>query len=118
MGAADYLIKSDITPAPLTELLVPLNGKWQTTEQESEGLVHKSPHGYSLGLSHLKENLFKDMISGFINEQDVVWKKVISSKRNKKQITDKLLVPHRTTGVCLFDLQIFILIQTLRTPPS
>lgn len=73
LGAADYLIKSDITPASLTELLVSLSGKWQA-EQEGQGLVPKMPHDYSLSLSHLKENFFKDLISGFINEQDAAVK--------------------------------------------
>lgn len=69
LGAADYLIKSEITPAALTELLSSLREKWQA-EHISQGAAGNKPYDYSLSLSHLKENFFKDLISGFISEQE------------------------------------------------
>lgn len=69
LGAADYLIKSEITSASLTELLVSLRVKWQA-ELDSHGAVSNKPYDYSLSLSHLKENFFKDLISGFLSEKE------------------------------------------------
>ncbi|MBT2293213.1 response regulator [Paenibacillus albidus] len=69
LGATDYLIKSEITPASLSELLISVREKLQA-EFENKDRLNKMPYDYSLSLSHLKENFFKDLISGFINEKD------------------------------------------------
>ncbi|MHA6530129.1 response regulator [Paenibacillus sp. BAC0078] len=68
LGATDYLIKSEITPASLAELLISIRQKLQA-ELEHQGGLFKMPYDYSLSLSHLKENFFKDLISGFISEK-------------------------------------------------
>ncbi|KUP25104.1 response regulator [Paenibacillus sp. DMB5] len=68
LGAADYLIKSEISPASLTDLLAVIRDKLQT-EHESQGSNRKLPYNVTRGLGHLKEDYFKDLISGFISEQ-------------------------------------------------
>lgn len=69
LGAADYLIKSEITSPSLIELLTSIRKKLQA-ERESRGNLPIITYDYSLSWSHLKESFFKDLISGFINEQD------------------------------------------------
>lgn len=68
LGAVDYLIKSEITSSSLRELLDSLRAKWQA--ELGQDSVTSKPYDYSLSLSHLKENFFKDLISGFIGEQE------------------------------------------------
>ncbi|WNS40747.1 helix-turn-helix domain-containing protein [Paenibacillus sp. MMS20-IR301] len=68
LGAADYLIKSEITPAVLSDLLAVVREKLQA-EQETQENNRNLPYNFSRGLGHLKEDFFKDLISGFISEQ-------------------------------------------------
>ncbi|PWW07295.1 two-component system response regulator YesN [Paenibacillus cellulosilyticus] len=63
LGALDYLIKSEISPATLTELLTRIRGKL-LSEVSSRDNLFSAPLHYTQSLTHLKENFFKDLISG------------------------------------------------------
>ncbi|MCA0755086.1 response regulator [Paenibacillus sp. N4] len=69
LGATDYLIKSEITVASLSELLISIKQKLQA-ERENQEKHPAMAHDVLQSLSHLKESLFKDLISGFVNESD------------------------------------------------
>ncbi|UQZ35202.1 hypothetical protein C2I18_17765 [Paenibacillus sp. PK3_47] len=69
LGATDYLIKSEIAPGSLIELLTAIRSKLQA-EFSSQGNIQRMPYNVTRSLGHLKEDLFKDLINGFISEQD------------------------------------------------
>lgn len=72
LGAADYLIKSEITPQSITELLEGIRNKLKH-DLSRTGMVELPPD-YSQSLRHLKENLFKDLISGLLDEREAALK--------------------------------------------
>ncbi len=69
LGAADYLIKSDMKQQQLVDVLNAIKGKIEksTRKENREGT-----EPYKQGVNFLKETLFKEMLSGFRNEEDVV----------------------------------------------
>jgi len=69
LGASDYLIKSEITPASLTEVLAGIREKLQPAAGIETGRL-PLPLDYSESMSHLKERLFKDLISGLLDERE------------------------------------------------
>ncbi len=74
LGAVDYLIKNEITPAGLIELLEVIRQRLlEDNDKVRSGNKELSP-GYSESLSHLKENLFKDMISGLLDTSKALTK--------------------------------------------
>lgn len=73
LGASDYLIKSEITTDTLVELLTSMRQKLQA-DHASLGKIPVMPYDVSQSLSHLKENFFNDLVSGFISEKDAVAK--------------------------------------------
>ncbi|GGH11967.1 response regulator [Paenibacillus segetis] len=69
LGAADYLIKSDIKQQQLVEVLNTVKKK----------ITHSAPKGhsdqteqYKQSVSYLKETLFKEIFSGFREEQEIL----------------------------------------------
>ncbi|MFS0868629.1 helix-turn-helix domain-containing protein [Paenibacillus xylanilyticus] len=73
LGAADYLIKSEITETSLIELLTTIGQKLQS-EQVSPVNTPSMSLDYSKNLRHLKDSFFQDVVSGFIDEKDMVTK--------------------------------------------
>ncbi|MCG7378761.1 response regulator [Paenibacillus sp. ACRSA] len=73
LGAADYLIKSEITESSLSELLTTVTLKLQN-EQISPANVPSVTIDYSKSLRHLKDSFFQDIVSGFINEKEIMVK--------------------------------------------
>lgn len=72
LGALDYLVKSEISSASLTDLLTRIRGK-MLSKIGSEDRLFAAPFHYTQSLTHLKENFFKDLISGLpIGEQAAV----------------------------------------------
>ncbi|MDQ0169363.1 response regulator transcription factor [Paenibacillus tundrae] len=71
LGAADYLIKSEITESSLSELLTTVTLKLQS-EQISPANVPSVTIDYSKSLRHLKDSFFQDIVSGFINEKEIM----------------------------------------------
>ncbi|MEV5027785.1 response regulator [Paenibacillus sp. LPE1-1-1.1] len=72
LGAIDYLIKSEITPEVLAELLAGIRRKRELGGSGSQ-TVMLTAH-ISQSLSHLKESLFKDLISGLLGEKEAAAK--------------------------------------------
>lgn len=72
LGAVDYLIKSEITPAGIIQLLEDVRQRLREDKAQSE-LIDRLPD-YSESLSHLKENLFKEMISGLLEAGEAALK--------------------------------------------
>lgn len=68
LGAVDYLIKSEVSPAAVTELLHGIKRKAREDNGRSRGLA--LPSDYAQSLAHMKETLFKDLISGLLEEKD------------------------------------------------
>lgn len=69
LGASDYLIKSEITAEGLAELLAGIRAKLKPAGgDEAAGSVTRFDDSESL--AHLKERLFKDLISGLLDEQE------------------------------------------------
>ncbi|WP_164848697.1 helix-turn-helix domain-containing protein [Paenibacillus sp. DCT19] len=73
LGASDYLIKSEITETTLIELLTTIAEKLQI-EQINPVNVASVTLDYSKSLRHLKDSFFQDIVSGFINEKEIVAK--------------------------------------------
>ncbi len=69
LGASDYLIKSEITPEALIELLGGIRAKLQQVSGVEPGRF-PLPIDYTESLTHLKERLFKDLISGLLDEKE------------------------------------------------
>ncbi|WP_199613672.1 response regulator [Paenibacillus alkalitolerans] len=66
LGAADYLIKSDLKPHQLIEVLDRIKGKIQNDDSlRRNGNFNKS-------VGFLKESLFKELISGLKSEKDFI----------------------------------------------
>lgn len=72
LGAVDYLIKSEITPDTLIELLTTIRSK--SEEQHAALYPPMLQADLSQSLSHLKESFFKDLISGLLDEKDAIAK--------------------------------------------
>lgn len=70
LGAADYLIKSDIKPQQLLEVLDSVKRKVTAASQRSEDEMLKI--NYKDSISYLKETLFKELFSGFLNEDEAI----------------------------------------------
>ncbi|MEK5057034.1 hypothetical protein BK126_18075 [Paenibacillus sp. FSL H7-0326] len=73
LGALDYLIKSEISPASLTDLLTRIRGK-MLSEMGSQDSLFAAPFHYTQSLTHLKENFFKDLISGLPVGEEAAFK--------------------------------------------
>ncbi|WP_338539713.1 response regulator transcription factor [Paenibacillus tundrae] len=73
LGAADYLIKSEISEASLIELLTSITQKLQS-EQINPANVSSVSLDYSKSLRHLKDSFFQDIVSGFITEKEIATK--------------------------------------------
>lgn len=71
LGAADYLIKSEISPDIVIELLADVR---RSRSEEGGNRAAKLPTDFSHSLTYLKENLFKDLISGLIDEREAIVK--------------------------------------------
>ncbi|AOZ90803.1 helix-turn-helix domain-containing protein [Paenibacillus crassostreae] len=72
LGAVDYLIKNEMTSAALIQLLEII--RHRLLEDKVRSGIKELPSGYSESLSHLKENLFKDMISGLMDTSKALTK--------------------------------------------
>jgi two-component system, response regulator YesN len=72
LGAVDYLIKNEITPAGLIQLLEVVRQRL-LDDRASSGKSEPSVD-YTESLSYLKENLFKDWISGLLDVSEAVLK--------------------------------------------
>ncbi|THF76409.1 response regulator [Cohnella fermenti] len=72
LGAADYLIKTEVTPPVLGELLAGIRQRLQR-EHTRSGLAALPPD-FTQSLTHLKESLFKDLISGLLDEKEAIAK--------------------------------------------
>lgn len=70
LGAVDYLIKSDIKQQQLLDVLdiVKQNAE-KRMQGNADGILQKH---YKEGIGFLKETLFKEMFSGFRQEEDIV----------------------------------------------
>ncbi|WP_373230020.1 response regulator [Cohnella sp.] len=66
LGAADYLIKSDIKQQQLVEVLDTIKRKVEISSRKD------NMEPYKRGVNYLKETLFKEMLSGFRKEEDFV----------------------------------------------
>ncbi|MEC0126993.1 response regulator transcription factor [Paenibacillus pabuli] len=73
LGAADYLIKSEITETSLIDLLAAMEQKLQS-EQVNPTNIPSMAYDYSKSMRHLKDSFFQDVVSGFINEKEIVTK--------------------------------------------
>ncbi|WP_181151057.1 helix-turn-helix domain-containing protein [Paenibacillus sp. PCH8] len=71
LGASDYLIKSEITETTLIELLTTIG---QKLHSEQVNPTNTMAHQYSKSLRHLKDSFFQDVVSGFIDEGEIVAK--------------------------------------------
>ncbi|RIX59270.1 response regulator [Paenibacillus nanensis] len=69
LGASDYLIKSEISKDALAEVLAGIREKLETTAGTDAGRF-PLPTDYTESLTHLKERLFKDLISGLLDERE------------------------------------------------
>ncbi|MFC6335211.1 helix-turn-helix domain-containing protein [Paenibacillus septentrionalis] len=72
LGAIDYLIKSEITPETLIELLTTFSSKSEVHHGALYPSIIKAD--LSQSLTHLKESFFKDLISGLLDEKDAISK--------------------------------------------
>jgi two-component system response regulator YesN len=70
LGALDYLIKTEVTPAALTALLSDIRRKLLVSSGGPASLFALPPD-YSQSVTHLKEILFKDAISGLLNVEEI-----------------------------------------------
>lgn len=68
LGAVDYLIKSEVSPAGVDELLKSVKQKVREDKGRTRALAFNSDYWQSL--AHMKENLFKDIISGLLSEKE------------------------------------------------
>lgn len=72
LGAVDYLIKSEITPELLVELLMNVKNKCEASGENDNTTTMKLDMTQSL--RHLKESFFKDLISGLLDENEATTK--------------------------------------------
>ncbi|MUT68262.1 response regulator [Paenibacillus sp. NEAU-GSW1] len=70
LGAVDYLIKSDMKQQQLLDVLSMVKKKNERLLHNSGGEVFKQH--YKEGIGYLKESLFKELFSGFRNEEEIV----------------------------------------------
>jgi Response regulator containing CheY-like receiver domain and AraC-type DNA-binding domain len=70
LGAADYLIKSDIRPQQLKDALGNIRRRIAKDSAHEEAAVLKEQ--VREGIGYLKETLFKELISGFREEEEIV----------------------------------------------
>lgn len=70
LGAIDYLIKSDIKQQQLLELLDIVKRNFEKRMQSNSDDVLKQH--YKEGIGYLKETLFKELFSGFRQEEDML----------------------------------------------
>lgn len=68
LGAVDYLIKSEVSPASVDELLSNVKEKVREDKGVTRALAFST--NYSQSLAHMKETLFKDVISGLLSEEE------------------------------------------------
>lgn len=68
LGAEDYLIKSDIKPQELLDVLDKVQKRIAKTSKDEDAAVLKE------GIGYLKETLFKELLSGFREETEVIEK--------------------------------------------
>ncbi|CAH1208279.1 Protein-glutamate methylesterase/protein-glutamine glutaminase [Paenibacillus auburnensis] len=72
LGAEDYLIKSDIKPQELLNVLDKVQKRIAKASKEEDAAVLKEQ--VKEGIGYLKETLFKELISGFREEGEVIEK--------------------------------------------
>ncbi|RUS46047.1 response regulator [Cohnella sp. AR92] len=72
LGAADYLIKSDIKPQQLKDALGTIKKRivMDSIQEEAAALKEQVKEG----IGYLKETLFKELISGFRDEREILEK--------------------------------------------
>lgn len=68
LGAVDYLIKSEVSPVAVDELLKSVKQKIREDKGRTCALAFST--NYSQSLAHIKEALFKDVISGLLSEEE------------------------------------------------
>lgn len=90
LGAVDYLIKSEVSPAAVDELLNNIKRKLREDQGRTRELAFDSDYWQSL--AHMKETLFKDLISGLLSEKEA---------RAQAQKLDVRIRPERLTVVKL-----------------
>lgn len=73
LGAADYLIKSEINEQSLIQLLTNIREKLQS-EQKSYNASSNVSSDYSRSIRYLKDSFFQDIVSGFINNKELLTK--------------------------------------------
>ncbi|WP_379142515.1 helix-turn-helix domain-containing protein [Paenibacillus sp. sgz500992] len=86
LGATDYLIKSDMKPAQLSHVL-------EIVKKRAVGISRSRseempPGSYKESIEHLKETLFKELISGFRDAGDVL----ASRESLRIRLTDEPMV--------------------------
>ncbi|GIO15536.1 AraC family transcriptional regulator [Cohnella xylanilytica] len=72
LGAADYLIKSDIKPRQLIDALDKIQKR--IAKDSIQGVAAALKEQVKEGIGYLKETLFKELISGFRDEKEIVEK--------------------------------------------
>ncbi len=70
LGATDYLIKSEVTPDILSELLAGIREKLMHADGGEGSGQFPTPFDHRESYMHLKERLFKDLISGLLDERE------------------------------------------------
>ncbi len=70
LGAVDYLIKSDIKQQDLLNVLEAVRAKIEQASRREDGSVFRERMKESIG--YLKESLFKELLSGFLDEEEIV----------------------------------------------
>ncbi|WP_338555441.1 response regulator [Paenibacillus sp. KS-LC4] len=70
LGAVDYLIKSDMKQQQLLDVLSVAKKKSEWLLHNSGGAVFKQH--YKEGIGYMKESVFKELFSGFRNEEEIV----------------------------------------------
>ncbi|MGO4540670.1 response regulator [Paenibacillus sp. 2TAB19] len=86
LGAIDYLIKSEITAEALAELLAGIRRKWELGGSTKPNMLLTSH--ISQSLSHLKESLYKDLISGLLDESEAAAKaEQLQSRLQSEELT-------------------------------
>ncbi|OBR67641.1 hypothetical protein A7K91_22450 [Paenibacillus oryzae] len=72
LGAADYLIKSDIKPQQLIDALGKIQKRLAQNSMQGEAEALKGH--VKEGIGFLKETLFKELVSGFRDEAEIIQK--------------------------------------------
>lgn len=89
LGAADYLIKSDIKPEQLLEILVGVKQKIEANMLKHKRNIEMAD-SFNKSIVFLKENFFKDLISGLIKRDEDICEKL--KQLNIKLAGEKLLI--------------------------